>query len=92
MGPRKVHKLRLGKYLFMREFLSKEWSVVAEERGNVDTIDNASIDAVWDSFQLFLEMHGYSPAFCSKILLGKLLHEAGVEKVIIIYYNYHINN
>ena len=81
MGPRKIHKLRLGKYLFMREFLTKEWSVVDEERGNVDTIDNASIDAVWDSFQFLLELHGYSQDFCSKILLGKLLHEAGVEKV-----------
>ena len=81
MGPRKIHKLRLGKYLYMRQFLTKEWTVVHEERGNVDTLDNASIDAVWDSFQYFLEHHGYAQDFCSKILLGKLLHEAGVEKI-----------
>ncbi|XP_018018606.1 uncharacterized protein LOC108675130 [Hyalella azteca] len=81
MASRQVHKLRLDKYVFMKEFLTREWLVTDSERNNVDTRDNASIDAVWDSFQHFLEVNGYSPDFCSKILLGKLLREAGVEKV-----------
>ena len=81
MGPRKVHKIRTEKYRFMKEFLTDEWQIVDEQRGNIDTVDNASIEVVWDSFQHFLEIHGYAPDFCSKILLGKLLKEAGVEKI-----------
>ena len=65
----------------MSDFLKKEWFINEDERANFNTIDNASIDVVWESFQDFLEIQGYSPDFCSKILLGKLLHDAGVEKV-----------
>ena len=81
MKPRKVHKIRTEKYKFIKEFLSEEWEIPEEERGNIDTIDNASIDVVWESFQRFLEVHGYAADFCSKILLGKLLRDAGVEKI-----------
>ena len=81
MGPRKIHKINTAKYVFMKEFLNVEWQIIEKERGNIDTFYNASIDVVWESFQRFLKSRGYSTDFCGKILLGKLLRDAGVEKI-----------
>ncbi|KAF2355239.1 hypothetical protein FHG87_014011, partial [Trinorchestia longiramus] len=78
----RLHRLKLSNYAFMHDFLTQQWSVTVDEvKNSAKTLNNASIDVVWDSFQCFLESNGYPREFCSKILLGKLLREAGVEKV-----------
>ena len=80
MGPPMVHRLNLRKYPFMRGFLSKEWVFIEEEKENFDTIYNASINTVWESFKHFMKTNDYKILY-SKILLGKLLHEKGISKV-----------
>ena len=81
MPPRRFHRMNLDKYQFMQHFLENEWTLCEEERGNYDTSANASLDVVYESFRNFIDMHGYSESYCNKILLGKLLHDAGIEKV-----------
>ncbi|KAL7633798.1 UNVERIFIED_CONTAM: hypothetical protein RMT77_015754 [Armadillidium vulgare] len=81
MAPKKQRFLKLSKYPFMKTFLTKEWEVVEEEKGNADTIYNASIEVVWPSFQTYLERNGYSDNFCSKVLFGKLMNLCGIEKM-----------
>ena len=67
MGPRKRHNLHYEKYDFMEGFLKTLWEVIDSQRENFDTVDNASIDVVWDSFKMFLEFYGYSEDFLSLI-------------------------
>ncbi|XP_018024243.1 uncharacterized protein LOC108680004 isoform X1 [Hyalella azteca] len=78
---RNLHRVSLGKYSFMLEFLTQQWQVVEEEKNNPETTYKVSIINVWDSFNAFLEVNGYPSDCCSKILFGKLLKQAGVEKV-----------
>ena len=81
MGPRRIHKLSLQNYRFMDQFLAEQWYIVQDEQGNVDSTDKVSIDIIWKSFHHFMYSNAYPMTFCNKILLGKLLHRAGVEKI-----------
>ncbi|XP_047735908.1 uncharacterized protein LOC108680004 isoform X2 [Hyalella azteca] len=69
---RNLHRVSLGKYSFMLEFLTQQWQVVEEEKNNPETTYKVSIINVWDSFNAFLEVNGYPSDCCSKILFGSM--------------------
>jgi hypothetical protein len=78
---RTLHRVSLEKYPFMLKFLTQQWQVVAEEKNNPKMTYKVSVINVWDSFKAFLKVNGYPNDCCSKVLFGKLLKQAGVEKV-----------
>lgn len=80
-GLLRFPRLGLDKYWYATKFMQTEWSVVEEDRGKSSSVHNVCIDVVYDSLKEFLKHHDHPEATCNRIILGKLLHEAGVKKV-----------
>lgn len=81
MPPKRQRTLNLDRFPFIFPFLNQEWEIVEGERGNKETIFNASSDLLWLSLQNYFERNGYSENFCNKIIFGKLLSQCGLSKI-----------